>query len=92
MDRGRDARPDVEALWLSRRYLHSCEYPVDDIIDNDEIAHNPTVFVDLQRRCSCANRANSVTTPVCELVSDCSCSTSTVHLRVQDAHDEPQTL
>jgi len=49
MDGGRDARPDVEAAWLSRRPLHRSEHRVDNIIDKDEIAHDPTVFVDLQR-------------------------------------------
>src|ERR1700739_1018561 len=49
MDGGRDARPDVKAAWLTRRRLHGGQHRVDDIIDKDEIAHDPTVFVDLQR-------------------------------------------
>src|SRR5262249_18878429 len=49
MDGGRDARPDVEAAWFSRRSLYRSEQRLDDIVDIDEIAHDPTVFVDLQR-------------------------------------------
>jgi hypothetical protein len=33
---------------FTRRHLHRCEQRVDDIIDEGEIAHDPTVFVDLQ--------------------------------------------
>jgi hypothetical protein len=46
---GSDARPDVEAAGLGCGPLHRSEYRVDDDVDKDEIAHDPTVFVDLQR-------------------------------------------
>src|SRR2546429_8614899 len=48
-DSGRAARPNVEAAWLRRRRLNRRAHRVDDIIDKDEIAHDPTVFIDLQR-------------------------------------------
>ena len=49
MDGGCDARPDVEAASAQLQASHRSEQRVDDIIDKDEIAHDPSVFVDLQR-------------------------------------------
>ena len=48
VDGGRDTRPDVEAAWLGRGFFYRGEQRLDDIVDIDEIAHDVSVFVDLQ--------------------------------------------
>src|SRR6202012_2456982 len=49
MDGRRDPRPDVQAAWLSCRSLYRGEQRRDDIFDENEIAQDPSVFVDVQR-------------------------------------------
>src|SRR5258708_33467726 len=49
MDGCRDTRPDVDAAWLRRRSLYRSAQRRDNIVDIDEIAQDPSVFVDFQR-------------------------------------------
>src|ERR1700756_424522 len=48
MDGCRDTRSDVEAARLRRGPLYRREQRLHDIVDIDEIAHDPSVFVDFQ--------------------------------------------
>ena len=60
MDGCRDTRPDVEAAGISCRSRYRGEQRLDDIVDENEIAQDPSVFVDVQRALlTCQSREES---------------------------------